>query len=84
LNVRLELSLGCADSDVANKLASVLSPDNRSVPSDQLFEMSQSGPSVSFKIESERQVSAFSSLDSVLTDAALFQKLWLLSRRRRA
>ena len=79
----LHLTLGCSDAATAKSLATVLDPDNRSVPSDQRFEMLRGGSSVSFSIESEKLAAAFTSLDSVLTDAALFQEVWLLSRRRR-
>jgi len=64
----------------ASSLTKVLSPDNRSVPSDQVLKMTLSGGQVTFSIESDRLPSAFTSLDSVLSDASLFQEVWLLSR----
>jgi hypothetical protein len=82
LKTHLRLTLSCSDTEAAKTLAAVLGPDNRSVPADQRFEMVQAEDAVSFIIESERLVSAFSSLDSVLSDASLFQEVWLLSRDR--
>ena len=79
--IALHLRLDCADPSVAGKLGVVLGPDNRSVPSDQRFMMRQEAAALSFSIESDRAASAFTSLDSVLSDAALFQEVWLLSRR---
>lgn len=80
MKTRLRLTLKCKES-VATKLTEVLSPDNRSIPSDQMFAMRRAGDKVSFEIESQRLVSTFTSLDSVLSDIALFQEVWLLSRR---
>jgi hypothetical protein len=84
MKARLQLTLGCAGPDTAEKLAAVLGPDNRGAPGDQRFKMQLAGRTVSFDIDSERLGSAFSSLDSVLCDAALFQEVWLLSRARKA
>jgi len=84
MKTSLRLTLGCAGSDTARKLAAVLGPDNRGVPGDQRFTMKLSGREVSFEIGSDRPSSAFSSLDSVLCDASLFQEVWLLSRARKA
>jgi len=81
LNTKLRLALKCNDSAAA--LAQVLNPDNRSVPSDQVFSMKRERENVLFSIQSSRPASAFTSLDSVLSDAALFQEVWLLSRRTR-
>ena len=78
----LRLMFKCDTS--AAKLTEVLSPDNRNVPGDQTFKMRRYGNTVSFEIVSERPGSAFTSLDSVLTDAALFQEVWLLSHRAEA
>lgn len=78
--IALHLKFGCADPAVAGKLGAVLGPDNRSVPGDQRFVMRQGRAELSFIIESERIASAFSSLDSVLSDATLFQEVWLLTR----
>jgi len=79
--IALHLRLGCADPSIAGKLGAVLGPDNRSVPSDQRFVMRQEAAGLSFSIESDRATSALTSLDSVLSDAVLFQEVWLLSRR---
>jgi hypothetical protein len=84
MRIRLHLTLGCAGFEAAGKLAAVLGPDNRGVPEDQRFAMNVHGNRVSFEIESGRLVSAFTSLDSVLCDAALFQEVWLLSRAPKA
>jgi hypothetical protein len=81
MRTKLLLSFKCNRS--AKALTDVLAPDNRSVPGDQTFIMKRSGSTVTFRIESDRVGSAFTSLDSVLTDASLFQEVSLLSRQTR-
>ena len=84
MKVELKAVLGCDTALTARSLAAVLSSDNRVVPTDQVLLMSRSKNRITLTIEGRRPASAFSSLDSVLADAALFQEIWLLSRRQRA
>jgi hypothetical protein len=82
MSVTLRLVMDCNDAETARKLVEVLCPDNRHVPPDQSFVMSRTRERVFLRVESERQTAAFSSVESVLNDAALFQRVWLLSRAR--
>jgi hypothetical protein len=77
--LRFELRVECASRDISSKLESVLSPDNESLPRDQLFQMIRHSKDLLFMIESARVTSAFSSLESLLSDINLFQEVWLLS-----
>lgn len=72
----LELELECTGEAEARSLEATLSPDNASIPRDQLFTMSRNGDLLLFRIESPRPSSASSSMLSLLSDARLFQDVW--------
>lgn len=74
------LRISCADAATAGKLETVLKPDNRKVPKGQSFSMLRKSGAVLFEIRSSQFQSALSSAQSVLSDASLFQEIWLLSR----
>jgi hypothetical protein len=74
------LEIRCESPGVAERMAEVLAPDNRGTPSDQRFTMKREGASVTFRVESADMPRAASTLLSVLSDSALFQEVWLLSR----
>ncbi|MDV3277693.1 MAG: hypothetical protein LYZ69_04410 [Nitrososphaerales archaeon] len=74
------LRISCTGGATAEKLESVLGPDNVNVPVGQKFRMRRRSKSVSFVISSESLRSPLSSLESVLADVALFREIWLISR----
>jgi len=82
LNSRFLLRIRCRDAATAKKLAAVLAPDNRAIPSDQRFSMSASSRFVTLRVESERTRSGFNTVRSVLRDIALFREIWLISREK--
>jgi hypothetical protein len=69
---------------MADRLAAVLTPDNAGVPKDQSFSMSRVHGKLVFRAKSEVPSSLLTTAISVLTDASLFQEVWLLSREMRA
>ena len=75
------LVVHCASPTVAKSLEDVLTPDNVGVPGAQRFSMSRLERSLTFVVESADLPSLTSTLNSALADAALFQEVWLLSRR---
>jgi len=81
MRVKFELKVRCANTGVAEKLESVLQPDNRSVPEDQRFTVVPSGRTLTFRVESARPFSALSSVESLLGDTHLFKEVWLLSSK---
>jgi hypothetical protein len=82
LNSKLLLRIRCSNASTAKKLAGVLSPDNRAIPSDQKFSMATDSRVLTVRVESERLPSAFNTVRSVLRDTALFREIWLISRAR--
>lgn len=81
---RLRLSITCRNNRSAKDLASVLAPDNAAVPSGQRFSMAVRGRSLIFVVASERIPSAFTTVQGILRDVALFQEVWLISHNRDA
>ena len=84
MNSKFVLVVRCRDASTAKSLAAVLSPDNKAVPSDQLFSMKVLSKSVTLRVESERARSGFNTVRSVLKDAALFREIWLISSEKGA
>lgn len=84
MKASVALRISCADESAARSLESVLSPDNAAVPRDQRFSMARRSSGLLFSIESDRVQSAVATAEGILSDAALFQEIWLISRRRRA
>jgi hypothetical protein len=82
LKYTLLLRLNCRNQPTARKLASVLAPDNRSLPSDQRLSMSTISRSVVFRIETERERAALTTASGILRDVALFQGIWLISSQK--
>lgn len=76
------LRFRCANPAAAKKLASVLSPDNRAIPSDQRFSVSLESSSLTIRVESERARSGLTTVLGVLRDASLFTEIWLISRAK--
>ena len=74
------LTVRCRDATLARSLGEVLAPDNTGVPKDQRFSMSRRHGSLVFTIESPGPSALLSTALSILTDATLFQEVWLLSR----
>lgn len=82
MNSRFILRVSCRDAPTAKKLAAVLSPDNRAVPSDQRFSMSAASKVLVLKVDSERARSGYNTVKSVLSDVELFREIWLISAER--
>jgi len=80
LNSKFVLRVKCRSPATAKRLAAVLSPDNKAVPSDQRFSMRVTDNAVTLQAESDRARSAFNTVRSLLRDVALFREIWLISR----
>jgi len=65
---------------VARQLEDVLAPDNTGVPKDQRFTMRRTGDSLVFLMETGTLPPLVATALSILSDASLFQEVWLLSR----
>jgi hypothetical protein len=81
-NLTLELSIECADGNIAEMLNEVLMPDNRYFPKDQEFAVLRRGNVLTFRVASPRARPALSTASSVLSDAKLFQDVWLQTKQR--
>jgi hypothetical protein len=82
LSSRFLLRVRCRNPTTAKKLAAVLAPDNRVIPSDQRLAMTVASNSVALKVDSERTRSGFNTVRSILRDVALFREIWLISREK--
>jgi hypothetical protein len=80
MRVVFDLLIRCVDERTAQSLELVLYPDNRIFPKDQRFNFIRDGKTLRFNIESPRIMPALSSLESLLSDAKLFQEVWSLSK----
>jgi hypothetical protein len=83
MKASLTLKILCDSAETVSMLASVLKPDNK-VPSGQTFSMEVQDRSLTVQVESEMVKSAFTSVNSVLVDASLFQEILLLTRESTA
>jgi hypothetical protein len=81
-NLTLVLSIECIDRRVAEMLNGVLMPDNRYFPKDQRFTVARRGPRLRFIVSSPRARPALSTAASILSDASLFQDVWLETKAR--
>jgi hypothetical protein len=81
MRASIRLSIACRDAATARTLFTVLSPDNRAFPKDQRFTAGMKGMTLVFQAESERPMSVVSTIESILSDAGLFEAVWLLSSR---
>jgi hypothetical protein len=79
MRLTLELVFVCGSREHALSLEAALSPDNKSVPKDQSFSSEVSGKELRFLISSPRPSSCISSALGLLSDADLFQEVWLLT-----
>jgi len=75
-----KLCVLCANESVARRLEAVLSADNANVPKDQSFTMRRKSRTLYFDVTSQRLRSPLTTLNSVVTDIALFREIWLISR----
>ena len=82
MNSRFFLRVRCRRAATARKLAEVLSPDNRAIPSDQRFKMSVASGVLTLDVEAERAKSGYSTIRSILSDVELFREIWLISAER--
>ena len=80
MRVRGQLTVACRNVDLARRLEEVLAPDNVSVPQGQRLAMSRAGGTLIFLVDSDTLPPFVSTVLSILTDASLFQEVWLLSR----
>ncbi|HME19253.1 MAG TPA: hypothetical protein VKF15_05945 [Nitrososphaerales archaeon] len=80
MKTRGRLTVKCRDAAVARQLEDVLAPDNTGVPKDQRFTMRRTGDSLVFLMETGTLPPLVATALSILSDASLFQEVWLLSR----
>ncbi len=78
------MKVSCLNPTTARRLASVLAPDNRGVPAEQRFSMKVRTRVVMFAVESEKLLSALTTIQSILRDLSLFREIWLISRAAEA
>lgn len=79
MKTTIRLAFHCAGASAAKKLEAVLAPDNRGVPKNQKLSTRRIGNVLSFSVSSERTPSAFTTANSLLLDASLFQEVILAS-----
>lgn len=80
MKATVEVSIECRDRRTAEKLLAVLEPDNREFPKGQAFSSELSGRRLVLRLRSrDRFMSLVSTLEGMLSDAQLFQEVWLLS-----
>ena len=79
MRVRSELIIDCRDASTARTLLRVLAPDNRAFPKNQKFVSLQKGRRLLFQVESTRISSLISTVESLLSDAGLFQDILMVS-----
>src|SRR5690348_2912794 len=78
MKTSVRLKITCQDAATAKKLLAVLSPDNRAFPKDQSFTaLDLLDGALLFQAESERPLSVFSTMESILSDVQLFEEIWL-------
>jgi len=70
-----DFSFNCKDATTAGRLKAVLTPDNKGIPKTQEFSMILEGPRLKFRVESDRVMPGMSTVESVLSDAALFDEM---------
>ena len=76
MTLTVEITFECLGEREAASLEAALSPDNKSIPKDQLFSSERSGSVLRFKMSSPRAAGCISSALSLLSDAKLFQEVW--------
>jgi len=79
MKLTVELVFTCSGEREARSLKATLSPDNKSVPRDQRLNVDLNGRTLRFVIESARPAAGLSSALSLLSDAKLFQEVWMLA-----
>ncbi len=84
MRAQARLDIACSSDGDAEGLADVLRPDNVGTPKGDTFRAALKGSELRFEMSSEDLGSALSAAASLLDDAALFQEIWLLSRKMRA
>lgn len=77
--MRVKLELQCDASATAEDLISLLAPDNKGLPRGQTLTVNRRASSLVLDCASDDQLSALSTMVSILEDLALFQEVWLLS-----
>lgn len=77
MKLRVELEIECAGDREGRALEATLSPDNKSIPRDQVFTAERDGSLLRFEVESSRPAAGLSSIASLLSDAKLFQDVWM-------
>jgi hypothetical protein len=84
MKTTLNLRLQCAGVGVRRALSSVLAPDNEGAPRGLEISMVGEGRVLQFSVRSETPSTVISTVVALLRDVALFQEVWLLSRRGEA
>ena len=73
-----------ADGRSLRALADVLAPDNEGLPKGVRLSVTEGKGALRYEVESGTTTDAAVILTALLRDAALFQEVWLLSRRKPA
>lgn len=80
---RAVLEVTCKDLESRRSLVAVLTPDNEGGPRGLRISLGSRGKLLEIAIEAESPATAISTSLAFLRDMALFQEVWLLSRRGR-
>lgn len=79
MTLRVEIVFECVGEREASSLLATLSPDNKSIPKDQVLRVTKSGRQLRFVIDAERPIAGLTSALSLLSDAKLFDDVWTLA-----
>ncbi|MDG6898280.1 MAG: hypothetical protein JRN24_00935 [Nitrososphaerota archaeon] len=80
MSCSVKLRVRCGNRRIAEKLESVLLPDNKAIPSDLTFSMRRRSNRLYFEAYSARLRSPVTTVASLLSDVVIFREIWLISR----
>lgn len=80
---RAVLDITCCDRNACEALVAVLTPDNEGGPRGLTTSLKRNGRVLRVQVEAETAATAISTCLAFLRDVALFQEVWLLSRREK-
>ena len=82
MRTRVDLQICCRDAPTAERLASVLAPDNEGAPRGMTLASEMDGRTLKVTVDSDSASSSISAALAVLRDSTLFGEVWLLSQRK--
>ena len=76
-----ELRFNCSTREACSGLFSVMAPDNEGTPAGMTLKSNRKGSTAAYAVTSEKPSRVIATALALLRDAALFEEVWLLSRR---